>query len=111
MSAADFHVLLALVDGALYGYALKKAVEAQSGGRVSPEIGSLYRLLARLTSTGLVEEAPPPGPDATVHPGRDRKYYRLTARGRGAARAEAERLREVLRLSTARSLLLPREAP
>jgi DNA-binding PadR family transcriptional regulator len=109
LSATDFHVLLALVDGALYGYAIKKAVEAQSEGRVAPEIGSLYRILARLTGTGLVEEAPSPDEGSPVHPGRDRKYYRLTEHGRARGRSEAERLRDVLRLSPARALLLQRE--
>ena len=32
LSATDFHVLLVLTEGDLYGYAIMKAVEAQSGG-------------------------------------------------------------------------------
>lgn len=104
LSATDFHVLLVLWDRALYGYAIMKAVEAESGGAVVPEIGSLYRVLARLMGEGLVEEAEAPE-EAGPHPGRARKYYRLTERGRAAARAEAARLRDVLGLATRRELL------
>ena len=105
LSATDFHVLLVLSRGALYGYAIMKAVEEESGGRISPEIGSLYRVLARLMAQGLVEETGAPARSEETHPGRDRKYYKLTASGRAAARAEAARLRELLALARARKLL------
>ena len=105
LSATDFHVLLVLSEGQLYGYAIMKAVEDQSRGAVAPEIGSLYRVIGRLTSMGLVEETTPPVQEEESHPGRARKYYRLTEKGREVARAEAVRLREVLDLATARDLL------
>lgn len=104
MSALDFQVLLVLVREAHYGYAIMKAVEAQSGGRLRPEIGSLYRVLARLLEGGLIEEAAAPE-EAAPHPGRERKYYRLTAPGREVAAAEAARLREVVELARERDLL------
>lgn len=50
--SALLQVLLVLSKGDLYGYAIMKAVEAQSGGILSPEIGSLYRVLARLVEAG-----------------------------------------------------------
>lgn len=81
-----------------------KAVQDESGGAVAPEIGSLYRVLARLMGDGLIEGTPPPA-DEESHPGRARKYYRLTERGREAARAEASRLRHVLGLAARRDLL------
>lgn len=111
LSATDFHVLLVLSRGALYGYAIMKAVEEESGGRISPEIGSLYRVLSRLMAAGFVEESAAPAGGKEAHPGRDRKYYRLTASGRAAARAEAARLREVLELARARKLLPGGQAP
>lgn len=110
LSPTDFHVLLVLSEGALYGYGIMKAVATESGGSVTPEIGSLYRVLARLMGAGLVEEAPRPEDAADVHPGRARKYYRLTAHGESALRAEAGRLRRVLELARERSLL-PGEGP
>jgi DNA-binding PadR family transcriptional regulator len=104
LSPLDFQVLLVLAREDLYGYAIMQAVEEQSGGRLRPEIGSLYRVLARLMGEGLLDEAPGPDTDET-HPGRARKYYRLTAEGREAAAAEAGRLDEVVELARRRRLL------
>ena len=104
LSATDFHVLLALREGASYGYAVMKAVEDESGGSLTPEIGSLYRVLGRLMGDGLVEECPPPE-EPGPHPGRPRKYYRLTRDGVGALRSEVGRLRDVLDLARARDLV------
>jgi len=104
LSATDFHVLLVLTEGDLYGYAIMKAVQAQSGGRVSPEIGSLYRVLARLMAIGLVIEVGGPS-EAETHRGRPRKYYAITPQGREVARAEAARLSELVELARGRDLL------
>ena len=104
LSATDFHVLLVLSEGDLYGYAIKKAVETQSGGAVTPEIGSLYRVLARLMAEGLVAEVAGPAEDGT-HRGRPRKYYGITPAGRDVARAEAARLSELVELARGRDML------
>lgn len=104
-SATEFQVLLVLSRGALYGYAIMKAVEEESGGRIRPEIGSLYRVLSRLMAHGLVEETDAPADSREPHPGRNRRFYRLTARGRAVARAEAMRLHEVLEIARRRKLL------
>ena len=92
MSTLEYHVLLALAGGPLYGYAIKDAVARESSGSLAPRPGSLYRLLARLMSVGLVKETEPPG-DAPPHPGLARRYYALTAAARSALRAEAGRLK------------------
>jgi DNA-binding PadR family transcriptional regulator len=99
MSATDFHVLLVLASGDLYGYAIMKAVEVHSRGAVSPEIGSLYRVLARLMKGGLVVELDGAESEAEPQRGRPRRYYRITPTGRAALRAEAERLRHVVALA------------
>jgi len=105
LSPTDLHVLLVLSQGALYGYAIMKAVAEESGGAVDPEIGSLYRVLARLMGAGFVEESSAPEDAEDVHPGRRRKYYALTREGRTALEAEAARLSRVLELARARRLL------
>lgn len=87
MSNLEFHVLLALVTGPLYGYAIKSAVEEESSGTLSPRAGSLYRVLSRLMTTGLVKEVEPEG-DVPPHPGLARKYYALTSAGRRELAAE-----------------------
>lgn len=105
LSPLDYHVLLVLADRDLYGYAIKKAVARESDGRVSPEIGSLYRVLARLLDSGLVSEAKPPAGAPEANRGRDRKYYALTPVGKQALRAENARLRRALELAAERDLI------
>ena len=96
LSALDLQLLLVLTEGDLYGYAIKKAVERESGGILSPEIGSLYRVLARLMDSGWVAEAPDKAGDPEPQRGRPRKYYRITPQGLDVARAEIRRLRKVV---------------
>lgn len=106
LSPTDFHVLLVLSNRSLYGYAIKQALAEESGGSVDPEIGSLYRVIARLVSTGLVERVAPDDPGADeVHPGRRRKYYALTPVGERALRDEATRMHRALGLARDRGLL------
>ena len=101
LSSLEYHVLLALADGPLYGYALRQAVTAESHGSVTPRAGSLYRVLARLMTWGLVVEAQP-GAAAEPHPGLQRKYYALTPAGSRAVMAEARRLRRAADLADKR---------
>jgi DNA-binding PadR family transcriptional regulator len=91
VSLLDFHVLLSLAKGPLYGYAIAEAVEADSGGTLTPKAGSLYRVIARLETSGLVDETEPKS-GTPAHPGRERRYYQLTRSGRSALAAEASRL-------------------
>lgn len=92
ISTLEYHVLLALATGPLYGYAIKDAVETDSEGAVAPRAGSLYRVIARLMTTGLVVEAAPRS-EPPPHPGHARRYYALTAAGRSALAVEARRLK------------------
>jgi DNA-binding PadR family transcriptional regulator len=101
VSTLEYHVLLSMADGALYGYAIKNAVEAESSGALTPRAGSLYRVLARLMTRGLVLEVEPAAA-SPPHPGRARKYYDLSAEGRSALAAEARRLKEAAALAEER---------
>jgi DNA-binding PadR family transcriptional regulator len=105
LSATDFHVLMVLTEGASYGYAIMKAVAEQSGGAVSPEIGSLYRVLARLMTAGWVREAKEPAGTPVATRGRDRRYYALTPAGRRVVKQEANRLAEVVSVARDHRLL------
>jgi DNA-binding PadR family transcriptional regulator len=105
LAPQDFHVLLALLDSPRHAYGLSRAVDEE--GNVRLEIGSLYRILSRLTESGLIEDFDPPE-DAAGHEAR-RRYYRITAFGRRVAAAEAARLRSVLRLARRHKLLPSRE--
>ena len=97
MKPPDFHILLALAAGPLHGYRIMKDVERDTGGEVMLEVGSLYRLLARLVSEGLIDHVD--GADER------RRYYRITTAGRRVLKSEAARLANVLTLVRARKLL------
>lgn len=103
VNALDFHVLLVLAGGDLYGYAILKSVRAESGGAVRPDIGSLYRVLGRLVALGLVTEVDAPDGAPEGQRGRPRRYYRLTRAGRSALRAETKRLDGALKLARKRT--------
>jgi DNA-binding PadR family transcriptional regulator len=96
LKPADFHVLLVLADGPRHGYGIMKDVERESRGDVRLEIGSLYRLLARLLAEDLLEEA---------ESDERRRYYRLSRQGRRVLRAESERLAGLVDLVRMRKLL------
>lgn len=92
LSFLEYHVLLALAEGPLYGYAVRDAVEEESEGALTPRAGSLYRVIARMTTSGYVAETDAPeGEDP--HPGRERRYYELTNEGRAALSRAADRLK------------------
>jgi DNA-binding PadR family transcriptional regulator len=90
-SLLEYHVLLALASGALHGYAVAERVAEESAGALRPRVGSLYRVIARLISAGLVVESEA---EAEVsHPGLARRYYALTNAGRRTLAEEARRLK------------------
>jgi PadR family transcriptional regulator PadR len=101
MSNLEYHVLLALAGGPLHGYAVKQRVEDESGGSLTSQPGSLYRVIARLMTSGWIVETDPRGP-AMPHPGLSRRYYTLTAAGRRALAAEASRLKGAAALAEKR---------
>src|SRR5256885_17118018 len=84
----EFHILLSLAAGERHGYGIIQDIEAR--GEISvPDVGTMYRALARMVEAGLIEAAARrPAPDSGDE---RRNYYRLkSARMRGA-RAEARR--------------------
>jgi len=96
LKPVDFHILLALAQGPAHGYGLMKEVERESNGSVRLEIGSLYRVLARMLDHGLIEEA-----DEDDR----RRYYRISRTGLRTLKSEAARLADLVELSRARKLL------
>jgi PadR family transcriptional regulator PadR len=92
MTGQAFFVLTALADGPRHGYGIVGEVADLSQGRVTLKIGSLYGVLERLATEGLIE-----ADRDEAHDGRLRRYYRLTRDGRGALAEEAD-----LRAATAR---------
>ena len=101
LTSAVFHILLALADGPLHGYAIMQAVSAMTEGREAILPGTLYAALARMVDEGLVTESTPKD-DASGGPAR--RYYQRTRFGRAVARAESERLRALLAVARAQNM-------
>src|ERR1051326_4810674 len=84
----EFHILLSLADGERHGYGILQ--DARERGEAVPDIGTMYRALARMVDQGLIEAAEwRPAPDSGDE---RRNYYRITDVGMRIARAEARRL-------------------
>lgn len=100
LTPAVFHILLALADGPLHGYAIMVAVEETSGLAMGP--GTIYGTLERLEAAGYVKETP-------AAEGDRRRRFILQPAGRKALQAEAKRLTALAALVRARRLV-PRES-
>ncbi|WP_447001788.1 PadR family transcriptional regulator [Saccharothrix isguenensis] len=87
MSEQVFLVLTALAEEPLHGYAIVRAVDGLSEGRMRLRVGTLYGVLDRLVAEGLAERD-----REEVHQGRLRRYYRLTDSGVRVLSAEVARL-------------------
>jgi DNA-binding PadR family transcriptional regulator len=90
LPAASLHIVLALLDGELHGYALMRRVSDLSDGAVKMGPGTLYGSIKRMLAAGMLSESDE-RPDPALDDQR-RRYYRLTGIGQRAIRAEAERL-------------------
>lgn len=80
IAASSVPILLSvLAQGESYGYAILARVRALSDGNLDWNEGMLYPVLHRLERNGLVAAEWRDGDS-----GRQRKYYHLTQKGRGA---------------------------
>ena len=104
LGASAFHVLLSLADGECNGAAIAAEVEDETSGGIRLMPGALYRFLKQMLADGWIAESGGSSDDGRC------KYYRLTARGRSIAQAEARRLESVVRRARERRLLGAAEA-
>ena len=88
-------ILVSLGAGPKHGYAIMTDVEDIGGARLGP--GTLYAALARLEARGLIESLPSDD---------RRRPYRITPFGRAVARAESNRLAELVALAQRAGLLV-----
>lgn len=103
LKPVDYQILFVLLGRDLHGYAIVKAIEDRTAGRVSLEPSNLYRRIRRLMSDGLVEESDErPAPELDDE---RRRYYGLTKLGRAVLAAEAERMRKLVVEAEAARLL------
>ncbi len=101
LTPAVFHVLLALADGDLHGYAIMQAVERVTAPAIKMGPGTIYGSLQRMEEAGLVEDRGP------AEDGR-RRLYGMTQRGRSALEAESARLARLSDMVREKGLV-PRE--
>src|SRR5258707_14968748 len=73
----EFHILLSLAAGERHGYGIIQDIEARDARSV-PDVGTMYRALARMAETGLIEAADRrAAPDTAPNTDDERRnYYR-----------------------------------
>src|SRR5262245_46216873 len=103
VTPAVFQILLALADGESHGYGIMQEVEELTRSDKALGPGTLYRSIQRMLVDGLIQEL-----SISLHGESDddrRRYYRLTAKGLTVARAEAQRLADLVDAARVRGLL------
>jgi len=99
LSPLAFHILLSLLQGERHGYALKREILARTDGKLNPGPSLLYGNINRLLEQGWIEESEE-RPDPHLDDQR-RRYYRITTDGHAAVRAEALRMKQLVKLAGA----------
>ncbi|MEO7086567.1 MAG: helix-turn-helix transcriptional regulator [Gemmatimonadaceae bacterium] len=102
LTAVVLHILLALADGDLHGYAIAAEIERATNGEIRTGPGTMYGSISRMLDAELIEEVskrPASSDDER------RRYYRTTAFGRRVLSLEVERLSEVLQLARSKRVL------
>lgn len=92
MTEQVFHILIALAERDLHGYAIMQDVAERTQGKMRLSPGTLYGSIKRLLEEGLVIEVKKDEPENDPR----RRYYRLTPSGRTEAQNEAARLVELV---------------
>ena len=101
LTPAVFHILLALADGAMHGYAIMQAVGQATSPTIKMGPGTIYGSLQRMEEAGLVEDC------GLASDGR-RRLYGMTKAGRSALEAESIRLARLTDMVRSKGLV-PRE--
>ena len=95
-------VLKLLASREMYGYQLVEALAQRSEGVLAMGQSTLYPMLYNLEAKGLIE-----ADWRTADTGRDRKYYRLTGKGRKKLKADTEQWNRLAAAMTALGVLAP----
>jgi DNA-binding PadR family transcriptional regulator len=99
---ATFHILVALAQEDRHGYAIMRDVAERTDGELRLSAGTLYRSIQRMLEQGLITETNErPAPELDDE---RRRYYRITPFGAAAARAEAQRMANLVRMARVEGL-------
>lgn len=97
LQPTTFHILLSLADEDRHGYAIILDVARRTNGELKLSAGTLYRSIQRMLEAGLITETKNrPAPELDDE---RRRYYHITPFGTAVARAEAGRLRDLLKMA------------
>src|SRR5258705_4346225 len=99
---ATFHFLFALAHEHRDGYAIMPDVAKRTDDELRLSPGTLYRSIQRMLEQGLIietNERPAPELDDER-----RRYYRITPFGAAAARAETQRMANLVRMARVEGL-------
>jgi DNA-binding PadR family transcriptional regulator len=103
LPSATFHILLAVAENDRHGYGIIQDVAARTNGRLKLSAGTLYRSIQRMIEQGLlVETHERPAPELDDE---RRRYYRITAFGAAVARAEVQRLMQLVSMARERGFV------
>ena len=93
-----FHILLALADGPLHGYAIMQAVAESAGAAFPAGPGTIYGSLQRMEEDGLIREVASKSDDR-------RRSFALQPDGRRALETESRRILRLAQLVRAKRLV------
>lgn len=91
----SFWILLLLHERSTYPFEMRPLIEEISQGSISADDNSIYRALNRFQEVGIVSSENQPSSQ-----GPDRRYYRLTGKGRQLLKRFIERNIRVFELPT-----------
>jgi DNA-binding PadR family transcriptional regulator len=94
LTETEFFILLSISSSPKHGYAMMKAVQSLSAGRISLGTGTLYGAIKRMLEHGWImrrEEK-----ESGIETGRIRKMYALTQQGKDLLQGEIRRLQTLV---------------
>lgn len=100
--AGPVAILKLLERGEMYGYQLVEALSRRSDGVLAMGQSTLYPLLYNLEAKGFIK-----GDWREAESGRDRKYYRLTDKGRKRLAADMKQWRALAAAMSGLGILEP----
>jgi len=99
---ATFHILIALAQEDRHGYAIMLDVAKRTDDELRLSPGTLYRSIQRMLEQGLITETNErPAPELDDE---RRRYYRITPFGAAVARAETQRMANLVRMARVEGL-------
>ncbi|HEV8666818.1 MAG TPA: helix-turn-helix transcriptional regulator [Candidatus Paceibacterota bacterium] len=101
MPKSELYILVALATKEQHGYEIMQYVQTISHSTVTLGPGTLYTALKRLLDNGYIADAG----EREESDKRERKYYKLTAKGRKALGAELSAINALLALPAVKQVL------